>query len=70
MVGQWRGRFPYPLPLEFYSSSNFIGLFVDEKVAEVIKSFAADFSTEAASKAGVCVLLACLSTPDDDTVEQ
>uniref|UniRef100_A0A8C2Q670 Ubiquitin associated and SH3 domain containing Ba n=1 Tax=Cyprinus carpio TaxID=7962 RepID=A0A8C2Q670_CYPCA len=51
VVGQWRGRFPSPLPLEFYSSSNFIGLFVDEKVAEVIKSFAADFATEAASKA-------------------
>ncbi|KAL0193447.1 hypothetical protein M9458_011743, partial [Cirrhinus mrigala] len=51
VVGQWRGRFPSPLPLEFYSSSNFIGLFVEEKVAEVIKSFAADFATEAASKA-------------------
>ncbi|XP_016119522.1 ubiquitin-associated and SH3 domain-containing protein B-like, partial [Sinocyclocheilus grahami] len=55
VVGQWRGRFPSPLPLEFYSSSNFIGLFVEEKVAEVIKSFAADFATEAASKADVHV---------------
>ncbi|KAI7812779.1 ubiquitin-associated and SH3 domain-containing protein B [Triplophysa rosa] len=54
-VGQWRGRFPSPLPLELYSSSNFIGLFVEEKVAEVIKSFAADFATEAASKADVHV---------------
>ncbi|XP_050966638.1 ubiquitin-associated and SH3 domain-containing protein B [Labeo rohita] len=55
VVGQWKGRFPSPLPLEFYSSSNFIGLFVEEKVAEVIKSFAADFATEAASKADVHV---------------
>uniref|UniRef100_A0A672LVR4 Ubiquitin-associated and SH3 domain-containing protein B n=1 Tax=Sinocyclocheilus grahami TaxID=75366 RepID=A0A672LVR4_SINGR len=55
VVGQWRGRFPSPLPLEFYSSSNFIGLFVEENVAEVIKSFAADFATEAASKADVHV---------------
>ncbi|XP_056602711.1 ubiquitin-associated and SH3 domain-containing protein B [Triplophysa dalaica] len=54
-VGQWRGRFPSPLPLELYSSSNFIGLFVEEKVAEVIKGFAADFATEAASKADVHV---------------
>ncbi|XP_001923885.3 ubiquitin-associated and SH3 domain-containing protein B [Danio rerio] len=55
VVGNWKGRFPSPLPLEFYSSSNFIGLFVEEKVAEVIKSFAADFATEAASKADVHV---------------
>ncbi|XP_059404240.1 ubiquitin-associated and SH3 domain-containing protein B-like [Carassius carassius] len=55
VVGQWKGRFPSPLPLEFYSSSNFIGLFVEEKVAEVIKSFATDFATEAASKADVRV---------------
>lgn len=52
VVGQWRGRFPSPLPLELYISSNFIGLFVDEKVAEVLKSFAADFATEATAKAG------------------
>lgn len=68
MVGQWKGRFPSPLPLEFYSSSNFIGLFVEEKVAEVIKSFAADFATEAASKAGVSVCVFVIAT-DDDTVE-
>uniref|UniRef100_A0A9J7XZE9 Ubiquitin associated and SH3 domain containing Ba n=1 Tax=Cyprinus carpio carpio TaxID=630221 RepID=A0A9J7XZE9_CYPCA len=55
VVGQWKGRFPSPLPLEFYSSSNFIGLFVEEKVAEVIKGFAADFASEAASKADVHV---------------
>ncbi|KAK3527606.1 hypothetical protein QTP86_030498 [Hemibagrus guttatus] len=55
VVGQWRGRFPSPLPLELYISSNFIGLFVEEKVAEVIKGFAADFATEATAKADVHV---------------
>ncbi|XP_066515212.1 ubiquitin-associated and SH3 domain-containing protein B [Hoplias malabaricus] len=55
VVGQWRGRFPSPLPLELYTSSNFIGLFVDEKVADVIKNFAADFAKEAAAKADVHV---------------
>ncbi|KAJ8266260.1 hypothetical protein GJAV_G00128400 [Gymnothorax javanicus] len=54
-VGQWRGRFPTPLPLELYTSSNFIGLFVDEQVAEALKTFAADFSAEAAVKADVRV---------------
>ncbi|KAJ8343103.1 hypothetical protein SKAU_G00330310 [Synaphobranchus kaupii] len=54
-VGQWRGRFPSPLPLQLYTSSNFIGLFVDEQVAEVLKTFASDFSTEAATKADVRV---------------
>ncbi|XP_060769306.1 ubiquitin-associated and SH3 domain-containing protein B [Neoarius graeffei] len=55
VVGQWRGRFPSPLPLELYISSNFIGLFVEEKVAEVLKSFAADFAAEATAKADVHV---------------
>ncbi|XP_056141255.1 ubiquitin-associated and SH3 domain-containing protein B isoform X2 [Lampris incognitus] len=54
-VAKWRGRFPTPLPLELYTSSNFIGLFVEEQVAEVLKSFAADFATEAADKADVHV---------------
>ncbi|XP_067449976.1 ubiquitin associated and SH3 domain containing Bb isoform X2 [Thunnus thynnus] len=54
-VQQWRGRFPSPLPLELYTSSNFIGLFVEEQVADVLKQFAADFSTEAARKAEVHV---------------
>ncbi|XP_019717135.1 ubiquitin associated and SH3 domain containing Bb isoform X2 [Hippocampus comes] len=54
-VQQWRGRFPSPLPLELYTSSNFIGLFVKEHVAEVLKQFAADFGTEAARKAEVHV---------------
>ncbi|KAM4619966.1 ubiquitin-associated and SH3 domain-containing protein B [Polymixia lowei] len=54
-VAKWRGRFPLPLPLELYTSSNFIGLFVEEQVAEVLKTFAADFATEAATKADVHV---------------
>ncbi|XP_010794094.1 ubiquitin-associated and SH3 domain-containing protein B-like [Notothenia coriiceps] len=54
-VQQWRGRFPSPLPLELYTSSNFIGLFVEETVADILKQFAADFSTEAAKKAEVHV---------------
>ncbi|XP_059932202.1 ubiquitin-associated and SH3 domain-containing protein B-like [Gadus macrocephalus] len=54
-VAQWRGRFPSPLPLDLYTSSNFIGLFVEEQVADVLKLFAADFATEAARKAEVQV---------------
>ncbi|XP_070762203.1 ubiquitin-associated and SH3 domain-containing protein B-like isoform X1 [Enoplosus armatus] len=54
-VQQWRGRFPSPLPLELYTSSNFIGLFVEEQVADILKLFAADFATEAARKAEVHV---------------
>ncbi|KAL0973054.1 hypothetical protein UPYG_G00198290 [Umbra pygmaea] len=54
-VCQWRGRFPSPLPLELYTSSNFIGLFVEEQIAEVLKQFAADFASEAARKADVFV---------------
>uniref|UniRef100_A0A8C7V1E7 Ubiquitin associated and SH3 domain containing Bb n=1 Tax=Oncorhynchus mykiss TaxID=8022 RepID=A0A8C7V1E7_ONCMY len=49
-VGQWRGRFPSPLPLELYTSFNFIGLFVEEQIADVLKQFAADFASEAARK--------------------
>lgn len=55
VVGQWRDRLPSPLPLELYTSSNFIGLFVDEKVAEVLKTFATDFAAEAVAKADVHV---------------
>uniref|UniRef100_A0A673K0D6 Ubiquitin associated and SH3 domain containing Bb n=1 Tax=Sinocyclocheilus rhinocerous TaxID=307959 RepID=A0A673K0D6_9TELE len=51
-VNQWRGIFPSPLPLELYTSTNFIGLFVEEQVAESLKKFAADFAVEAAAKAG------------------
>uniref|UniRef100_A0A665UCN2 Ubiquitin-associated and SH3 domain-containing protein B-like n=1 Tax=Echeneis naucrates TaxID=173247 RepID=A0A665UCN2_ECHNA len=54
-VAKWKGRIPLPLPLELYTSSTFIGLFVEEQVAEVLKSFAADFATEAAAKADVHV---------------
>lgn len=50
-VTKWKGKIPVPLPLELYTSSTFIGLFVEEQVAEVLKSFAADFATEAAAKA-------------------
>lgn len=51
-MAKWKGRIPMPLSLELYVSSTFIGLFVEEQMAEVLKSFAADFATEAASKAG------------------
>ncbi|XP_023277275.1 ubiquitin-associated and SH3 domain-containing protein B-like [Seriola lalandi dorsalis] len=54
-VAKWKGRIPLPLPLELYTSTTFIGLFVEEQVAEVLKSFAADFATEAAAKADVHV---------------
>uniref|UniRef100_A0A3P9PGK9 Ubiquitin associated and SH3 domain containing Bb n=1 Tax=Poecilia reticulata TaxID=8081 RepID=A0A3P9PGK9_POERE len=54
-VQQWRGRFPRPLPLELYTSSNFIGLFVEEQVADVLRQFAADFATEAVRKTEVKV---------------
>ncbi|KAA0701951.1 Ubiquitin-associated and SH3 domain-containing protein B [Triplophysa tibetana] len=54
-VNQWRGRFPSPLPLELYTSTNFIGLFVEEQVAETLKKFASDFAVEAATKADVHV---------------
>uniref|UniRef100_A0A4W3HKA0 Ubiquitin associated and SH3 domain containing Bb n=1 Tax=Callorhinchus milii TaxID=7868 RepID=A0A4W3HKA0_CALMI len=51
-VSRWRATFPFPLALELYTSSNFIGLFVEEDSAEIIKKFAADFASEATSKAG------------------
>ncbi|CAI5795263.1 ubiquitin-associated and SH3 domain-containing protein B [Podarcis muralis] len=54
-VTRWRCKFPVPLPLELYTSSNFIGLFVKEDSAEVLKKFAADFAMEATSKADVHV---------------
>ncbi|XP_049598309.1 ubiquitin-associated and SH3 domain-containing protein B isoform X2 [Syngnathus scovelli] len=54
-VAKWKGRIPMPLPLELYTSTTFIGLFVEEQVAEVLKSFAADFANEAETKADVHV---------------
>lgn len=51
-VSRWKCKFSAPLPLELYTSSNFIGLFVKEDSAEVLKKFAADFAAEAASKTG------------------
>lgn len=52
-VAKWKARLPMPIPLELYTSSTFIGLFVEEQVAELLKGFAADFSSEAATKAGL-----------------
>ncbi|XP_039220026.1 ubiquitin-associated and SH3 domain-containing protein B [Crotalus tigris] len=54
-VTRWRCKFPAPLPLELYTSSNFIGLFVKEDCAEILKKFAADFAAEATAKADVHV---------------
>ncbi|KAL0626989.1 Ubiquitin-associated and SH3 domain-containing protein B [Plecturocebus cupreus] len=54
-VSRWKCKFSAPLPLELYTSSNFIGLFVKEDSAEVLKKFAADFAAEAASKTEVHV---------------
>ncbi|XP_043936974.1 ubiquitin-associated and SH3 domain-containing protein B [Protopterus annectens] len=49
-VIRWKPKFPNPLPLELYTSTNFIGLFVEDEIAEVIKKFAIDFAAEAFSK--------------------
>uniref|UniRef100_H3BI14 Ubiquitin associated and SH3 domain containing B n=1 Tax=Latimeria chalumnae TaxID=7897 RepID=H3BI14_LATCH len=54
-VTRWKSKFPMPLPLEPYTSANFIGLFVEEERAEIVKKFAADFAMEAATKADVHV---------------
>lgn len=51
-VAKWKARIPMPVPLELYTSSTFIGLFVEEQVADMVKGFAADFASEAADKAG------------------
>lgn len=50
-VIRWKPKFPNPLPLELYTSTNFIGLFVEEETAEIIKKFAIEFAAEAFSKA-------------------
>lgn len=54
-VSRWKCKFSAPLPLELYTSSNFIGLFVKEDSADILKKFAADFAAEAASKTGEIV---------------
>uniref|UniRef100_H3D2H0 Ubiquitin-associated and SH3 domain-containing protein B n=1 Tax=Tetraodon nigroviridis TaxID=99883 RepID=H3D2H0_TETNG len=54
-MAKWKARIPTPVPLELYTSSNFIGLFVEDQVAELLKAFAADFASEAAAKADVHV---------------
>uniref|UniRef100_H2UZ97 Ubiquitin associated and SH3 domain containing B n=1 Tax=Takifugu rubripes TaxID=31033 RepID=H2UZ97_TAKRU len=48
-VAKWKARIPMPVPLELYTTSTFIGLFVEEQVAELMKSFAADFASEVAA---------------------
>ncbi|XP_029429635.1 ubiquitin-associated and SH3 domain-containing protein B isoform X2 [Rhinatrema bivittatum] len=54
-VTRWKSKFPTPLPLELYTSSNFIGLFVSDESAEILKKFASDFAAEVASKTEVRV---------------
>nr|XP_033775121.1 ubiquitin-associated and SH3 domain-containing protein B isoform X2 [Geotrypetes seraphini] len=54
-VTRWKSKFPMPLPLELYTSSNFIGLFVSDESAEILKKFASDFAAEVASKTEVHV---------------
>ncbi|XP_026565001.1 ubiquitin-associated and SH3 domain-containing protein B [Pseudonaja textilis] len=54
-VTRWRCKFPVPLPLELYTSSNFIGLFVKEDCAEILKKFGADFAAEVTAKTDVHV---------------
>uniref|UniRef100_A0A8C5QLZ9 Ubiquitin-associated and SH3 domain-containing protein B n=1 Tax=Leptobrachium leishanense TaxID=445787 RepID=A0A8C5QLZ9_9ANUR len=55
IVSRWKLTFPNPLPLELYTSSNFIGLFVSDDCAEVLKKFASDFAAEAQLKTDVQV---------------
>lgn len=62
-VSRWKCKFSGPLPLELYTSSNFIGLFVKEDSAEVLKKFAADFAAEAASKTGKRPRHGCQPSP-------
>ncbi|XP_075460397.1 ubiquitin-associated and SH3 domain-containing protein B isoform X5 [Ascaphus truei] len=54
-VTHWKEKFPNPLPLELYTSCNFIGLFVKEECAEALKKFASDFAAGAALKTEVQV---------------
>ncbi|KAB1253910.1 Ubiquitin-associated and SH3 domain-containing protein B [Camelus dromedarius] len=54
-VSLWKCKFSALLPLELYTSSNFIGLFVKEDSTEVLKKFATDFAAEVASKTEVHV---------------
>lgn len=71
-VAKWKARIPTPLPLELYTSSSFIGLFVEEQVAEVLKVFAADFASEAAAKAGLIHLRhvgGCMNTVGERRVD-
>lgn len=61
-MAKWKARIPMPVPLELYTSSTFIGLFVEEQVAELLKGFASDFATEAAAKAGLIHCNICVQS--------
>ena len=55
---------PSIMEMEYFSSANFIGLFVCESVATLLKELTADFAEEI-KKAGVCVCVCvhvCVAT--------
>ncbi|XP_030834282.1 ubiquitin-associated and SH3 domain-containing protein B isoform X2 [Strongylocentrotus purpuratus] len=55
VIDRWQTKAPEVLTLDFYSSTNFIGLFLEDEHAEYLRKVMADFSVEAASRAGVKV---------------
>ncbi|XP_041470818.1 ubiquitin-associated and SH3 domain-containing protein B-like [Lytechinus variegatus] len=55
VIDRWQSKAPEVLTLDFYSSTNFIGLFLEESHAEYLRKVMADFSQEATSKTGVKV---------------
>ncbi|CAM9765572.1 unnamed protein product [Lampetra fluviatilis] len=55
VVETWRPRFPTPLRLEHFSTPNFLGLFVQDGDAEILREFAAEFAAEVAKTADVKV---------------
>ena len=46
-VGEKLKENPATLPLDYFSSANYLGLFVNESTAQVIKQVTADFAEEA-----------------------
>ena len=54
-VGEKMNENPATLPLAYFSSNNYLGLFVNETTAQVIKQVAADFAGEA-KKLGMCLI--------------
>ena len=49
------------IKLDFYSSSNYVGLFLEESGADYLRKLALDFATAAATAAGEHILnLICL----------